>query len=206
MRDLQILDGHDIELAPVPRPVAPRVPILSRRITLSRVWEEEQGETICFDAEGNRRPVLFDDRNWATQLDCIFLPQVIAIRAALARQGWQPVIPRGSAYRSPLEQARKVALGYSKTLRSAHNCRENGQPASRAVDMVPARYGWNAPRSYWLLLGELAVKQGLKWGGFFGLSQRERERLRAVLTLDEREQAGVGQVPLGWDLAHIERV
>lgn len=98
-----------------------------------------------------------------------------------------------SGRRTVAEQKKLVSKGYSKTMRSKHL-------SGRAADIVPRKQGWNAPKSYWLKLGYLAEREGLRWGGFYGLSRSQRAALRAAYKAKDWE----APVKVGWDPAHVE--
>jgi peptidoglycan L-alanyl-D-glutamate endopeptidase CwlK len=83
-------------------------------------------------------------------------------------------------YRSPEEQNELYAKGRTKPGKivtnakggqSDHNFTLDGKPASKAFDAVPLRKiegknraVWNDPK-LWALMGEVAERIGLKWGG-----------------------------------------
>ena len=80
---------------------------------------------------------------------------------AMRSKGWEPVIASGM--RTQEEQAEKVKLGYSKTMKSKHLTGD-------ALDIVDKRYGWDGPASdvkfkFWQDLGSEAQKLGFEWGG-----------------------------------------
>lgn len=175
-------------------------------VTLNLTWE---GDAVAFaarDARGKRERPLADDPFWEIEVDPLLREKALTIRRRLRALGWTPCIPRGSGWRSRTEQALKVAAGYSKTFRSKH-CRTDaaGGRAARAVDIVPAYWGWEPPKAYWYLLGWLAEEEGLRWGGYWGLNPGERARLQKVIHEREQEQIFYS-VRLGWDPAHVELV
>ena len=147
-----------------------------------------------FGGRAKRARPIADDPYWR-DIHPALRTKVEAIRRRLLMRGWTPCIPAGSARRTLAQQVRLVARGRSKTLRSRHL-------TGRAVDIVPAYWGWDAPREFWLLLGNCAECEGLVWGGYWGLSARDRLRLREAIATD-----GAGprkSAPLGWDTAHVE--
>ena len=108
------------------------------------------------------------------------------------------------ALRTPERQAEKVKKGFSKTMRSKHLAGSDG--LARAADIVDARYGWDAPKDVWVLIGRLALTQGLGWGGLWGLpfvmrSKFEDFLLDRSVPFDPKKWAG----KLGWDVAHLEK-
>lgn len=98
-----------------------------------------------------------------------------------------------SGLRTEAEQRRLVAQGRSKTNRSRHL-------KGLAADIVPVELGWNAPPSFWLRLGYLAEREGLGWGGFYGLPRGLRAALRKAYGAKDWE----ARVKIGWDPAHVE--
>ena len=99
-----------------------------------------------------------------------------------------------SGRRTEEQQRKLVEAGRSKTLRSKHL-------KGLAADIVPVGLGWNAPRDFWLKLGYLAYREGLRWGGEFGIPKGALlERLRA----DVRAKRWNTQAKLGWDPSHLE--
>lgn len=98
-----------------------------------------------------------------------------------------------SGKRTPEQQAKLVAQGRSKTLRSKHL-------TGRAADIVPYSEKWNARQAYWMRLGYLAYREGLRWGGEFGLPAPMREALRKACEKKKWD----ADVKIGWDPAHVE--
>ena len=168
-------------------------------VVFSLQWEEGTAAAAA-EAEFGRggrakraRPIA-DDPRWR-DIHPVLRTKVEAIRRRLLMRGWTPCIPAGSARRTLAQQIRLVAQGRSKTLRSRHL-------TGRAVDIVPAYWGWDAPKEFLLLLGHCAECEGLVWGGFWGLSSWDRLSLREAIATD-----GAGprkSAPLGWDTAHVE--
>lgn len=80
-------------------------------------------------------------------------------------------------YRSDAEQAVLYQQGRStegrivtncKAGQSAHNFTINGNPASKAIDIVPVENGkpqWDATDPIWEVLGELGEAHGIDWAG-----------------------------------------
>jgi len=99
-----------------------------------------------------------------------------------------------SGRRTEEQQRKLVEAGRSKTLRSKHL-------KGLAADIVPVELGWHAPRDFWLKLGYLAYREGLRWGGEFGVPKGPLlERLRA----DVKAKRWNTQAKLGWDPSHLE--
>jgi hypothetical protein len=108
-----------------------------------------------------------------------------------------------NALRSPDEQNRLVDQGFSKSKNSRHLPGRDG--LARAADVVDERFMWGAPRHVWVLIGRLALTQGCKWGGLYGLPWLMRRKLAAFLldrTTPFDPKAWRGKI--GWDPAHIE--
>lgn len=133
------------------------------------------------------------------ELNPFFRAKVRAVIADLERNGLRPLIATG--YRSAAEEAKKKAGGFSKVSFGLHNCRNaKGQPDALAADVVDADTGWDAPKSFWLMLASSAQAHGLTSGAFWGLSQAARAKIRAFIGAKSWKVA----VALGWDAAHIE--
>ena len=108
-----------------------------------------------------------------------------------------------NALRTREQQAALVAKGFSKTNNSRHLPGPDG--LARAADVVDARFMWGAPRHVWVMVGRLALTQGCKWGGLYGLPRSMRKQLEAFLLDRSRPfdpKAWRGKI--GWDPAHIE--
>lgn len=127
-------------------------------------------------------------------------PKVAAILTDMESHGLDPLID-GAVWRSAAEQAELKRKGFSKVSYSYHNCSTKaGGPDALAADIVSAAVGWNAPKSFWIMLGRCALAHGMDWGGFWGLPQSKRQALHTAI--DKREFNS--PVSLGWDVAHIE--
>lgn len=135
---------------------------------------------------------MIDKRN-LSGLDPVLRTKVERILADMERYlGWRAYVASGR--RTAERQQRLVAAGKSKTMRSKHL-------TGRAADIVPVDVGWNAPRDYWLKLGYLAYREGLKWGGEFGVP---RGPLLDSLRSDVKAKRWNSKAKLGWDPAHVE--
>src|SRR3990167_3564680 len=94
---------------------------------------------------------------------------------AVADQGIEVLVT--CTYRSGIEQAGLYAQGRTakgkivtnaKAGESLHNALLNGQPGSRAFDVVPMVAGkpmWDAEHPHWEKLGIIGEGVGLQWGG-----------------------------------------
>lgn len=111
-----------------------------------------------------------------------------------------------SSLRSVEAQRELVRKGYSKTMKSSHLPGPDG--LCSAVDIADghAKPGpWDAPREFWVLLGRLALTQGMGWGGLFGLPLATKIKLvRFLMDRKTPFRAENWQGKLGWDVAHIE--
>ncbi len=126
--------------------------------------------------------------------------KVAAVIADMEGHGWMPLID-AQVHRTKEEQARLVRNGVSKVSFSFHNASgKRGEPQSLAVDIIDARWGWDSPRKFWLMLGSSYTQHGLNWGGFFGLKGRT-QALRDRLKIRDYHAPGIA---LGWDVAHGE--
>ena len=148
--------------------------------------------TVSFSA-GKRAIPILDDPHWDCELSPVLVGHIRSIRRLLIQRGWTPAIPVGSARRTIAQQMRLLAAGQSRTLRSRHL-------TGHAADIVPAFWGWDAPLEYWLLLGRLAEREGLTWGGYWGLRAKHRAILRAAIADGEH----CATLRIGWDPAHVE--
>lgn len=127
-------------------------------------------------------------------------PKISRVLEEMEAAGWKPIID-AHVHRTREEQAQMVRNGVSKVSFSFHNATaRNGAPESLAVDITDARYGWDSPRKFWLMLGASYLRQGLNWGGFFGLKGRT-QALRDRLKIRDFVAPGIA---LGWDVAHGE--
>lgn len=133
-----------------------------------------------------------DTRNLAG-LEAAFRETVVAILSDMEKWfGYQCYVASGR--RTADQQAKLVAQGRSKTMKSKHL-------SGKAADIVPVDLGWNAPRDYWLQLGYLAQKYGLRWGGEFGVPKGPMlDKLRA----DIKAKRWNTTAKVGWDPAHLE--
>lgn len=134
------------------------------------------------------------------KIHVLLRPNILAILADLEAAGWQPIIDIG-VYRTPAEQAQKVAEGVSTVYYSYHNVTDpGGVPAAEAADIVDVRYQWSPPREYWLQLAGAAENQGLETGIYWGLSKASRSAIHSAIA----KRAWDTIVELGWDTAHVQ--
>jgi len=118
-------------------------------------------------------------------------PKARAVLQDLTAHNWKPLIVE--ARRTLEEQKEKVRLGYSKTLKSYHL-------TGNAIDVVDARYMWDSPRLFWLMLISSGLSHGLDSGAFFGLPVKMKE----ALLRDIKNRNFETKAKLGWDTAHLE--
>lgn len=132
-------------------------------------------------------------------------PKVAAILADLEEHKYQPLIDSG-VWRSPSQQAAKVRAGVSKTLFSHHTATtKDGKPDALAADITHKPWGWantKANRTFWLKLASSAQAHGMTTGIYWGLSQANRNKIKAAIKAKNWNYSG----PLGWDTAHAEVV
>jgi hypothetical protein len=128
-------------------------------------------------------------------LDLVTQRKVGNVLAELKRLGYKPVVVSGR--RTLDEQRALVARGRSRTLRSLHLL-------GRAADVVPAVGGYAADnaKQFWVHMAIAAAKQGLLWGGLWGLNPRVRARLARAVASGDYELACTFN--LGWDPSHLE--
>jgi len=139
-----------------------------------------------------------------TKLNPYMRPKIAGVLADLETHGYRPEI-EAEVWRSPAEQARKVAQGYSQTLFSFHTATtRDGRPDSLAADIVDVRYGDtpHTPTPYWLTLAAVAESHRLTTGIYWGLSQIARKRIHAAI----QGRNFNAKVATGWDTAHCEPV
>lgn len=121
----------------------------------------------------------------------------LAVVGRALAYGADAYIEKG-AWRTPAQQRKKVRLGFSQTLESAHgrvaggnpecqhhipeqdgdgdvviNCACGASPASRAVHIVSRKYFYftHAPLllpAFAVRIGTAALKEGCEWGGLYG--------------------------------------
>ena len=135
-------------------------------------------------------------------------------------QGFQALI-HVHVWRSPELQYEKFIKGFSQVTWGFHCAMIGGKPASLAADIIEANDGYmdskeyannNTDERFWIHLGHGAKKFGLRWGGYFGLSQ---DRRKQVAELVEKKTTVIGikdgkeihfdrERFLGWDVAHVE--
>lgn len=126
--------------------------------------------------------------------------KVAAVLTDLEGHGFQPLID-AQVWRSPAEQAALKKKGYSKVSYSFHNCTtKDGRPDSLAADITDARYGWDSPKKFWLMLAASAEAHGLNSGIYWGLPQSKRNEIRKAI----KERNFNQNLSLGWDVAHVE--
>ncbi len=130
-----------------------------------------------------------------------FRAKVQAVVASGNASGYRLIVH--NALRTREQQEQLVSKGHSKTMRSKHLPGPDG--LARAADIVDARFLWGAPRHVWVMIGRLALTQGCKWGGLYGLPRAMRKKLEAFLLdrtrpFDPNEWRG----KIGWDPAHIQ--
>jgi len=129
-----------------------------------------------------------------------FVPKVKAIIKDLESHGWQPSIVW--AWRSPEEQRRLYQQGSTRILYGYHNVSDPlGGPQAMAVDIVDARYGFECPNRFWLLLASSALAHGCETGVLWvGNNLLLKNRILKAIKNKEWTYNG----PLGWDCAHVQ--
>ena len=95
---------------------------------------------------------------------------------------YMPAIIHKDVFRTEAEQLKKYYDGVSQVKYGFHCFTRAGSPASLAADIVSSDYNYfddkqfvltDTDEIFWLLLGSIAVENGLSWGGFFGLEKGE---------------------------------
>jgi len=131
-----------------------------------------------------------------SSLDPKFQPVVKEILTRLEALGYQPIVAEGR--RTPKQQAEKVRLGYSKTLKSYHI-------SGLAADIVDKRYMWNISNvhKFWWDLYQVAKSiqpsvGHLRYGIIWDHPEREAIYKKA---LDTNRK---GLVTWFCDVAHVE--
>jgi len=129
-----------------------------------------------------------------------FVPKVRAIIKDLEGHGYIPLIVW--AWRSPEEQERLYKQGSTKIKYGFHNVSDRlGGPEAMAVDIVDARYMYNAPKRFWLMLASSALAHGCE-SGVLWTGSNILLRNRIMKAIKERDFSYNG--PLGWDCAHVQ--
>lgn len=150
----------------------------------------------------NERRKLNADR--LALIDVSIRPKVAAVISQLESRDLHPLIAK-DVHRSPARQRELYNAGRTKVLWGFHNATVPGSkppvPGSLAADIVDADLAWNASVRFWLELGCAARDHGLGWGGFFGLSAPQMDRLKRLF---DRHELWGQKVQFGWDPAHIQ--
>ena len=141
--------------------------------------------------------------------------KVKSVLATLEFYGFRPLIAK-EVWRDPATQLGMFRRGVSKRKWGFHCATEGGKPASLAADIVDTDNstnddpsvdddsGWDAPPRFWLTLGYAAKAQGLRWGGYWGLSSARKTGLEAALPSVKNSAKVSASVKFGWDVAHVE--
>ncbi len=172
----------------------------------------DRWETVATFAVPNQRHLpgqrqaLKEKKGMGTNLDEVtdrghFRAKVEAIIRNGRALGFSLIVQ--NALRTVEQQRTLVDRGYSRTMRSKHLGGSDGK--ARAVDIVDAESGWDAPTHVWVMIGRLALTQGCDWGGLWGLPQKMRHKFEVFL-LDRSvpfdPTAWKGKI--GWDPAHVQ--
>ena len=103
------------------------------------------------------------------EMDPEFARRIEKVLAFMKTKGYKCRIITG--WRSPREQAQKVAAGLSKAKYSFHNVvwEATGKPRSFAADIVDDANPYKEPRMYYQQLYRAALDQQLQTGIVYGL-------------------------------------
>lgn len=138
-------------------------------------------------------------------LDISIQSKIAVVLGQLEAKNLRPLIAK-DVFRTPARQRELYNAGRTKVLWGFHNATIPGSKppvaGSLAADIVDAELAWNAPQSFWLALGAAGIDQGLRWGGFFGLSVPQRDRIAKLFAYNLTNIAQ--RVHIGWDPAHLE--
>jgi hypothetical protein len=127
--------------------------------------------------------------------------KITAVLLDLEAHNCQPLIDAG-VWRSPREQLAKYRAGLSKVKWSFHNANNaDGSPGSLAADIVDARFFWDSPSWYWLMLASTAQSHQLESGIHWGLSTGARTMLQNAIAEQDFTRAAL---TIGWDPAHVQ--
>ena len=133
-----------------------------------------------------------------------FRAKVEAVLGHMMAKGCKSKI--AESIRTKTQQAEKVRMGYSKTMKSNHLPGKDGK--ARAADVVDVDLGWNASKRYWLLLGACCKAHSVGWGGLFGLNKAQKLNVGKCIEQARKEgwplKSSAYQCSLGWDPAHLE--
>ena len=159
-------------------------------VALAAISSTKKGQPILTKSKS-----LDADSTSMDSLNPEFAKKVLKVQAALRSLGYRTKLV--TAYRTPASQLKKYKQGKSKVKFGKHNAvRKDGNkivPASLAADLIwnNAKKGAykNTPENikYYKVLGEVAKKEGLRWGGDFAKST-----------------PALAKFGIGWDPTHIE--
>lgn len=96
-------------------------------------------------------------------------PRFEAFLAECEARGYKMVVV--CTYRSPEEQDATYAQGRTKPGKIVTNARawDSIHQYRRAIDAVPrgpdGNLWWDCPQGHWAIIGAIAVKHGIEWGG-----------------------------------------
>ena len=136
-----------------------------------------------------------NNRRMLSQLHPFLRPKVVAILAGLTEAGYDPMIEE--AWRSEERQAMLYALGQEHTTWSFHCARRGDKPEALAVNI---KNSGQCETPFYLLLGSLARREHLQWGGLLTLTTRQKEIVCTAISRREWDTP----VRLGSDPHHVE--
>lgn len=133
---------------------------------------------------------------------------------------YMPAIIHKDVFRTEAEQLHKYNSGVSQVKWGFHCFTRKGQPTSLAADIISADYNYfddkqfvilDTDQIFWMLLGQYAMENSLRWGGFWGLEKNEVGFIQRIFESDDFGQiesyaylVNQGKKRLGWDVAHVE--
>jgi len=129
-----------------------------------------------------------------------FREKVAVILCNLNANGYDAVIEKKTGgLRTTSQQNEILQRGSSQKPDSFHLPGLDGKAS--AADIVDAKTAWRASPEFWNALGSEAGKQGLGWGGLFGIKTSKE---KASVMRDTISGAYRDSRPRGWDPAHIQ--
>lgn len=143
-----------------------------------------------------------DNTSRVAKLNPYMQPKVKAILTDLESHGYRPLIDNG-VWRTPAQQAAKLAAGVSTVSYSFHNASKAGKADSLAADITDIRWGWDnetSHKDFWLKLAASAESHNLTTGIYWGTSDANRKAIHAALA----KRNWAAPISLGWDQAHVE--
>lgn len=134
-----------------------------------------------------------------------FRAKVAAVIADMHARGYDVKI--FEAKRTIGQQRQKVALGYSKTMKSFH-LKRGSDGGAMAADVADIEKAWGWGKREMFMMGSSAMAHGLGWGGLFGLTAKGKAAVVSAIKVLRQANWPLAhpayRVILGWDEAHLQ--